>query len=123
MAREAPVQAEIMLEAPRMDARLLRNNVGAWQDKQGNWVHYGVGGNGGADTIGLTTIRITSQMVGLDIAVFTAVECKAKGRTASDEQKAFLAMVKARGGIACLAYTVEDFKEAVDVFKSRRAAR
>lgn len=120
MPREAPTQADLILKAPRVGARLLRNNVGQMTDQQGNVVRYGVGGPGGADLIGPTTIVITPEMVGREVAVFTAVEVKAQGRKPTDAQRAFLAMVKARGGIACLAYRLEDFHEAVDEFKHRR---
>jgi hypothetical protein len=116
-----------MQRAPRVGARLLRNNSGAFKDSTGRWVFYGLGATGStkpgsSDLVGPTTIIITPDMVGLEVAVFTAVECKAVGRKPSDAQTAFLAMVRDRGGIACVAYNVNDFLEAVDEFKSRRRA-
>jgi hypothetical protein len=124
--RENPLQNAISLVAPRLGARLLRNNSGRFQDKTGRWVHFGLGNSGqptnsgSSDLIGPTTIVITQEMVGREMAIFTAVEAKA-GSPVTEEQTAFLKMVRDRGGIACLAHTVEDFHEAVNEFKVRRA--
>lgn len=117
---EAPTQRQLMLQAPRYGARLLRNNVGVMTDDKGNVVRYGVGGNGGSDCIGETTIVITPEMVGREMAIFTAAEVKANGRKPTEAQTAFLNMVRERGGIAVVVYKVEDFAEAVDEFKARR---
>lgn len=113
---ESEVQREILLSAPSRQARLLRNNVGAFQDATGRWVHYGVGGNGGSDTLGPTTITITPEMVGRQVAVFTAIECKRVGKRATEEQDAFLAMVRSRGGIGAVCHSVEEFQGAIDAY-------
>lgn len=113
---ESEVQREILLAAPSRQARLLRNNVGAFEDKTGRWVHYGVGGTGGSDTLGPTTIEITQEMVGRQVAVFTAIECKRIGKRATEEQDAFLAMVRSRGGIGAVCHSVEEFQGAIDAY-------
>jgi hypothetical protein len=113
---ESEVQREILLASPSRDCRLLRNNVGAFEDKTGRWVHYGVGGNGGSDTLGPTTITITTEMVGHQVAVFTAIECKRVGKRATEEQDAFLAMVRSRGGIGAVCHSVEEFQGAIDAY-------
>lgn len=104
------------------NCRVFRNNTGtAWQGRA-EWQ----GRNklilhdprplqaglcpGSSDLIGWTTVKITTEMVGMDIAVFTAVETKSgKGRT-SAEQAVFLKNVRAAGG---LAYIVRSDEEAV----------
>lgn len=42
-----------------------------------------------------------------------AVECKMKGREPTYEQLEFLASVKSRGGVAIVAYSVEEIMEVV----------
>jgi hypothetical protein len=108
---EAEVQKEILLAAPSVGSRLLRNNVGVLKDVTGRHVSYGVGGNGGSDLIGWTAID--------GLAVFTAVEVKRKGKKPTDEQLAFVAAVKAAGGIGVIAYSVDDFKAAVAAHRHR----
>ena len=121
--RESDIQPEILLASPDSQARLLRNNVGRFKDKTGRWVHYGVGGNGGSDLIGPTTITITPEMVGRQVAVFTACEVKRPGAKPTEEQTAFLSMVHSRGGIACVATSIQDFQGAVSEFISRGVGR
>lgn len=113
---ESEVQREILLASPSRGCRLLRNNVGAFQDATGRWVHYGVGGTGGSDTLGPTTITITPDMVGRQVAVFTAIECKRMGKHATEEQDAFLSMVRSRGGIGAVCHSVEEFQGAIDAY-------
>lgn len=120
---ESEAQRAILLDCPQYGARLLRNNSGAFEDKTGRWVHYGLGNSGGkasgsSDLIGPTTITVTPEMVGRKLAIFTAVEVKGDGGKASEAQAAFLAFVQSVGGIACLAYTTEDFQRAVHAFIS-----
>lgn len=101
-ALEADIQREILLAAPALGYRLLRNNVGAFKDATGRWVHFGVGGNGGSDLIGWGPQ-----------GRFVAVECKRKGKKPTAEQLAFLDAVKDAGGISAVCYSVEDFREMV----------
>ena len=42
LVSEAGVQKAVRLEAARMGVVLWRNNNGAYQDDQGNWVRYGL---------------------------------------------------------------------------------
>lgn len=66
---------------------LFRNNVGAFKDKGGQWVRYGIANESAAmnkhtkssDRIGWTPVVITQEMVGKEIAVFTAIEMKKEG--------------------------------------------
>ena len=50
---------------------------------------------------------------------FLAVEVKAKGNKATDEQAAFLAKVATAGGVAILAYSIDDVQAALE--RSSRA--
>lgn len=68
---------------------------------------FGVCNPGGSDGIGWRPVRITKDMIpegGLLIAQFVAVECKTPGyKTASKDQKNFLAQVVRAGGLALMA--------------------
>jgi hypothetical protein len=121
-----------MLAAPDMGARLLRNNVGVMQDTRGNYVHYGVAGNGGSDLIGWVQVTITPEMVGRTVAVFAAVETKredwrapgpaAKGKDAERwlKQCIWLAAVTSAGGISCVAKSIKDVAQAIEAFRRGR---
>ena len=118
MAKEGKVSQDIVLELQKHDVRLFRNNIGKLQDRRGQWVAYGVGGNGGSDNIGFTVIEVTPEMVGSKVAVFTAIEVKRdekeykKWSNQSDQrsrsQAAFLSGVSSFGGIAFCAYSVSN---------------
>ena len=93
----------------RDDVRLYRNNRGVAQ--YGNQlVRYGVGPKGGADWIGYRVVLITPDMVGSRIAQFTAIEAKRPGETADEYQQRFLDRVKADGGVAGIATSVDEAK-------------
>lgn len=85
--------------------RLFRNNCGALRDHTGRLVRYGLANPGGSDLIGWRTVTITPDMVGQRVAVFTALEVKAPGGThrVTQEQRRFLDVVEAAGGIAGVA--------------------
>lgn len=102
---ERRIQSEIQLAATG-PARLWRNNVGALRDQRGQLVRYGLC-PGSSDLIGLRTITITPDMVGQQVAVFTAVEVKDRGRP-TDQQQAFITMVQMAGGLAGVARSVPD---------------
>ena len=107
---EAEIQRDIMLAAASEQCRLLRNNIGTLKDEHGQHVRYGVGGTGGSDLIGWTVIS--------GVAVFTAIEVKRKGKKPTEEQLAFVAAVKAAGGIAAVCYSVDDFRSALASYRS-----
>lgn len=132
MSNESSVQTGIMLAAPSMDARLLRNNCGVMQDARGNFVHYGVGGNGGADLIGWVQVKITPEMVGRTVAIMASVEAKSKdwrppgpvamasgGKDAKrwEAQCNWRDAILKAGGIACVAQSPLDVAQAIEGFK------
>lgn len=105
MTHERDIQAEIWQGMSRF-SRMFRNNVGAYQFK-GRWIKFGLV-KGSSDLIGWTPVKVTQDMVGETVAVFTAVECKSeKGRVRS-EQTYFVQRVKLDGGYAGIARSVED---------------
>ena len=66
---------EIQLNIPKY-MRLFRNNTGlcTYLKNGRKWkVKYGIGGTGGSDLIGFTQLKITQEMVGKEMAIFTAV--------------------------------------------------
>lgn len=87
--------------------------MGALPDRSGRLVRYGLGQSGSArvvgtsDLIGWRSVTITADMVGQQIAVFAAVEVKDQAR-ATPEQEAFIAAVRAAGGLAGVAHSVEE---------------
>lgn len=112
-ASESNVQARVRLEAARKGVRLYRNNSGAWRDKTGRVIRYGLGNDSkdtnevlkSPDLVGWRKILITPDMVGSYVAKATLRECKPEGwhYAGTDEevaQKRFLDMCTADGGDA-----------------------
>lgn len=110
---EAKIEQDIVLAASEDGHRLLRNNVGAYKDKRGIWIKYGVGGVGGSDELGWTTVIITPEMVGRKLAIFTAIEVKSEKGAVSKEQSLFIGSVQRGGGIAGIARSVEDYRTII----------
>lgn len=104
---ESALLADVRLALSRGPTRLFRNQCGALEDKRGRWVQFGVGSPGGSDLLGWHTVTVTSEMVGQRIAIFTAIECKAPRGRLTTEQAAFIAAVRAAGGIAGEVRSVE----------------
>jgi len=114
MVAESAVQTQQRLEAARMGLLLYRNNVGACEDKTGRLIRYGLANDSAeqnrhiksSDLIGMTTVVVTSDMIGRRVAVFTAAECKRSDWQFSqaDEracaQLRFHEIVRAAGGFA-----------------------
>jgi len=120
MKSESEVQQEIQLEAPKMGVTLMRNNNVAFKDESGRMVRAGLGNVSpnqpykSSDLIGFTEIIITEQMIGQRIAIFTAVEIKRQSWKATkdereEKQRNFINWIKARGGIAGMVNSVDDF--------------
>lgn len=109
---EAYVQSRVRLLAPET-LLLMRNNVGALQDKRGIPVRYGLMNDNkatnekykSADLIGIRQVLITQQMVGHVIGQFFSAECKEEGWQYSGQgreaaQLAWADIVNSRGGLA-----------------------
>ena len=63
---------------------------------------------GSSDLVGWTSVDITPEMVGMKIAIFTAVEVKTETGEARKEQIRFLENVTKSGGIAFVARSPEE---------------
>ena len=111
-SNEAKVQNVIRLALGRGLVRLWRNNTGALKDQQGRMVTFGLC-KGSSDLIGWRSITITQDMVGRQLAVFTAIEVKDKGRP-TPEQLAFIDVVRKAGGLAGVARSVEEAQAILD---------
>ena len=102
---------EARIEAQKYGARLFRNNNGqaTFVDERGNKrvVRYGLG-TGTSDLIGWTPVKVTPDMMGQTLAVFTAMEGKRGSDKVSEDQYRFLAAVRAVGGIAGIFEEPED---------------
>lgn len=124
---EADFMRRCLKRATEMGARLFRVNVGrAWvgSDQKitrsgmyhveagsvilGNARPFKAGVPGMSDLIGWVPVEITPDMVGQTVAVYTAVETKAKRGRVTTEQAAFIAVVSGAGGRAGVARTDDD---------------
>lgn len=89
--------------------RIFRNNVGQVIPKgQNRPISFGLF-PGSGDLIGWRTVRVTKEMVGRDLAVFTSIEVKnEEGGKVSDAQKKWKENVLAAGGIAMIVNSPEE---------------
>lgn len=129
MPSEKRIEQEIMLAATECDCILFKNNVGsAYRGKMMmlngkkvltglQFISYGLGGiKGSSDQIGIASVEITPDMVGKRVGIFTAIEVKKDKHgayKATPEQRKFIQMVKANGGIAGVCDSVEDMKQLI----------
>lgn len=117
---EDHVQDQLRLAAPRHGFTLFRNNVGVLTDKRGVPVRYGLANESAAvnerwkssDLIGWRTLTVTPEMVGRQVAVFVARECKEEGWRYSATprelaQLRFINLVNEAGGDACFVSSVD----------------
>lgn len=74
---------------------------------------------GSSDLIGWTKIKITNDMVGHYISVFTACEIKTENLKPTKEQASFINAVKNQGGIACVAYDENDLINEVNQWQRK----
>lgn len=120
---ESEVQQRIQIEASYHKCNLMRNNSGALTDREGRQVRFGLGNTSkqhndrikSSDLVGFTVVTITPEMVGKKVAVLTAVEVKESEwkftSTARERaQLAFIDWIRANGGIAGFARSIDDFK-------------
>ena len=105
MTTERDIQAEIWRALSKFSV-MFRNNVGAFKDG-GRWVQFGLV-RGSSDLIGWTRVKITPDMVGQTVAVFTAIECKTVKGRATPGQIYFIERVKIDGGYAGITRSAED---------------
>jgi hypothetical protein len=87
---------------------LRRNNNMTVKSLDGKRILSAGLGTGTSDGIGYVVQIITPEMIGSRIARFLAIEAKAKGKTADDNQKTFLKQVNDDGGIGLVATDGDD---------------
>lgn len=108
---EAWVQSKVFLEADAYGFQFFRNNVGAYMDKQGREVRYGLANESkkqneaikSSDLIGWRSLLIQPHHVGQVIAQFAGAEIKKVGWSFSGDehetaQAAWGNLLNARGG-------------------------
>ena len=84
------------------------DKVVQWARRSALWpVTFGLA-KGSSDLIGYRTVTVTPEMVGQRIAVFTSLEVKTATGRVSAEQRQWLEVVAAAGGIAGVVRSVED---------------
>ncbi len=111
---EQEIQQRIRIALSRGPVRLWRNNTGTLLDRQGRPVQFGLC-KGSSDLIGLRTVTVTPEMVGQQLAVFTAIEVKSERGRATAEQQAFVDMVRRAGGLSGIARSMEDARGILDL--------
>ena len=109
---EQGIQNRIRIALSRGPTRLFRNNTGALQDKSGRLVYFGLC-KGSPDLVGWTTVKVTPEMVGQEIAVFVGLEVKKPKGQPTALQKLFLSAVQVAGGISGVARSLRDAEEIV----------
>ena len=100
---EATVLKEVMLEASKLGAKVWRNNTGGLYDQRGRFVRYGL-------CVG------SSDLIGIYQGRFLAIEVKAKGQKATDEQLNFIRVIKEQGGIGFVCDDAKNLKNLLDAF-------
>ncbi|HBA70734.1 MAG TPA: hypothetical protein DCZ63_00570 [Geobacter sp.] len=63
---------------------------------------------GSSDRIGITTVKITPEMVGREMGIFTAWEIKTTTGSVSEEQDNFIQAVRRSGGMAGVVRSVDE---------------
>lgn len=125
MSSEERVQQQIRLAVSSAGFDMWRNNVGACQDATGRVIRYGLMNDSkqlnerfkSSDLVGIRPVLITPDMVGSVIGVFVALECKASDwkYRATDKhsvaQQRFIELVRAAGGFAGFARSVDEARE------------
>lgn len=92
----------------RPDMRLFRNNVGVAVYPDGSRVAYGLC-PGSADLIGWRIVAVAGHR----IAQFVAIEVKGETAPVRPTQRNFLERVTEAGGVAVLARSLDDVREAL----------
>jgi hypothetical protein len=128
---ESEIQQLVQIEGPKWGCKLERNNSGAFEDKTGRHVRFGLGNVSkkhsdqmkSADLVGFKQIVVTPEMVGKTIAVITGIEMKTPGwkfnpKDAHERaQFNWLQWISNHGGFAGFAQSVDDFKRIIGVLR------
>ena len=116
---ESKVNDAIIKAGRLFGAVLFRNRRGMVRLEGGGMFPYGLGSNGFPDNAGYTPIKITPEMVGKTVAVFTAIEAKTDTGRVAPHQQACIDELKAHGCIAGVATSGEDVRGIIREWESR----
>lgn len=116
MLTEAAVMQQIQLAAPGLGVTLWRNNVGGAIDSTGRHIRYGLGNVSASLTRKITSVDLIGMIHGTGQIV--AIECKRqgwkyKGNERERAQKAFIELVKSRGGRGGFCQNIKDFENVI----------
>lgn len=121
---ETDVNNTIRIEGAKFGLLLWRNNSGAFKDRSGRWVRYGLAN----DSARVNEVLKSSDLIGLLDAwwwgypaargIMVAVEGKRTGWTYTGQgrepaQLNYLNLVRRYGGIACFATSWSDVNEEI----------
>ena len=115
---ETDLTHDIRLDAGRIGfVRLFRNQVGAFQNLNGQWVTFGLC-EGSSDLIGWRSVLVTPAMVGRRLAVFVAIEVKKPGRETTKKerlivQRRFINVLRSHGGLGGFARSVDEARKVL----------
>ena len=107
---ESPLVKDTRLLLSHGDVRLFRNNVGVLQDRNGNYIQFGLA-IGSGDLIGFKSVNVTPEMVGQVVAILVSLEAKTGRGRESSEQMWWRGMVQNHGGITGVFRTVDEARE------------
>ncbi len=116
---ESDLYAEIIGSYSNGATRVFRQNAGmAYQGRVlertphrlilAPWYPIRLGIAGMSDLGGLTSVLVTESMIGQHMGIDIAIECKAGRVRPTEEQSAYIAMVRRLGGRAGVARSVEE---------------
>lgn len=105
----------IQIAVSDFGARVFRNQVGTYQAPDGSWQKCGLM-IGSSDLIGWHKLKVTQEMVGTTLAVFTSIEVKTPKGRLTKSQGHWLREVKQQGGIAIVATDEREAVRQLDAF-------
>lgn len=111
---ESEIQAHIRLALGRIPGLVLWRNSTGVAERNGRVQHFGLC-KGSSDLIGIYATVILPEHVGMTIGRFVAGEVKTARGVTSDEQRMFLDLVAARGGLAGVWRSVEDALKTIGI--------
>jgi len=104
----------------QLGARVLRTNAGSMLDQEGRTIYLGDAGQ--ADLHAVVPIRLDELGIAFTFGIFFAIECKAANNAPTEKQQNYLASIKARGGVAIVAYSPLDIDAAVTALRAEMLA-
>lgn len=116
--REEDLQKALVCEYGKYGKLWIFDSGMAYHRVRGEYLPFKYGpGKGFADLMGFTKVKITEDMVGKELPIFTSYEVKMPGKYPRPEQKNFAAMVRDHGGISSeRVCSFEDIEKTVEKY-------